>query len=169
MQEILFFVLAGVAVLAALAMIVHKNPVYSVLLLIVTLFCLAGIYVLLNAPFVAAVHMIVYAGAIVVLFLFVIMLLDLREDTEHISLKKASRIFAVIITVFVGIFITMLFTVHGADVGLGQGVLGDTASVGKLLFTKYVLQFEIASVLLLAAIVGAVVLAKKKLEPTHHP
>ncbi len=169
MQEILFFVLAAVAVLSALGMLLNRNPVYSVLLLIVTLFAIAGLYVLLNASFIAAVHLIVYAGAIMVLFLFVIMLLDIRSDIEHINLKRLSRILALLATfIFLGetfLIIWMSLKGKAAFVGLGEGVLGDVPSVGELLFTKYLLPFEIASVLLLVAIVGAIILAKRKLRP----
>ncbi|RMD99894.1 MAG: NADH-quinone oxidoreductase subunit J [Calditrichaeota bacterium] len=150
-------------------MLLNKNPVYSVLLLIVTLFAIAGLYVLLNASFIAAVHMIVYAGAIMVLFLFVIMLLDLREDVEHINLKRFSRIVALIAAaIFLGeVFLLMGMTLKGKGitVGLGQGISGDVPSVAELLFTKYLLPFEVASVLLLVAIIGAVILAKRKLKP----
>ncbi len=167
MQEILFFVLAAMAVLSALGMLLNKNPVYSVLLLIVTLFAIAGLYVLLNASFIAAVHLIVYAGAIMVLFLFVIMLLDIRSDVEHINLRRLSRILALLATlIFLGeTFLIVLMTFKGkaAVVGLGEGILGDVPSVGELLFTKYLLPFEIASVLLLVGIVGAIILAKRKL------
>ncbi len=167
MQEILFFVLAAMAVFSALGMLLNKNPVYSVLLLIVALFAIAGLYVLLNASFIAAVHLIVYAGAIMVLFLFVIMLLDIRSDVEHINLRRLSRILALLATlIFLGeTFLIVLMTFKGkaAVVGLGEGILGDVPSVGELLFTKYLLPFEIASVLLLVGIVGAIILAKRKL------
>jgi len=166
-QEILFFVLAAMAVFSALGMLLNKNPVYSVLLLIVALFAIAGLYVLLNASFIAAVHLIVYAGAIMVLFLFVIMLLDIRSDVEHINLRRLSRILALLATlIFLGeTFLIVLMTFKGkaAVVGLGEGILGDVPSVGELLFTKYLLPFEIASVLLLVGIVGAIILAKRKL------
>ena len=169
MHEVLFFFLAAVAVASAVAMLLNKNPIYSVLLLIVTLFALAGLYVLLNASFIAAVHLIVYAGAIMVLFLFVIMLLDLKEDIERINLKRFSRIVALLaVLIFLGeIFLITLMTLKGKgiNVGLGQGIAGDVPAIGELLFTKYLLPFEVASVLLLVAIIGAVVLAKKKAQP----
>ena len=168
MQEILFFALAAIAVTSAIAMILNKSPIYSVLLLIVTLFALAGLYVLLNATFIAAVHLIVYAGAIMVLFLFVLMLLDLKEDIERISFKRFSRIVA-LLAVFLLLaesIILFLSTMSGKGnvVGLGEGVLGDVESIGMLLFTRYILPFEIASVLLMVGIIGAVVLARRKPE-----
>lgn len=173
LETTLFLGLALLAVGAAIAMVLQKNPLFSVLLLILTLFALAGLYVLLNSPFVAAVHMIVYAGAIMVLFLFVIMLLDLREDVERINLRRFSRIVAVIAVALFLVQAYILFRVAYATdsvrVGLGGSAVqvGDTPAIGMLLFTKYLLPFEIASVLLLAAIVGAVVLAKRKLTPSN--
>lgn len=167
MQEIVFWGLAAVAVSSAGAMVMNRNPVYSVLLLIITLFSVAGFYVLLNASFIAAVHLIVYAGAIMVLFLFVIMLLDLREDLELINLKRFSRIVALLTSIIFLAEIAYLayasFRGHAAVLTIGQGVNGDVNSIGQLLFTKYLLPFEIASVLLLAAIVGAVMLARRRL------
>lgn len=173
LETTLFLGLALLAVGAAIAMVLQKNPLFSVLLLILTLFALAGLYVLLNSPFVAAVHMIVYAGAIMVLFLFVIMLLDLREDVERINLKRFSRIVALIAVSLFLVQAYILFRVAYATdsvrVGLGGSAVqvGDTPAIGTLLFTKYLLPFEIASVLLLAAIVGAVVLAKRGLTPSN--
>lgn len=171
LEGILFFALASLAVLSAIAMVVHRNPVYSVLLLIVTLFSLAGLYVLLNATFIAAVHMIVYAGAIMVLFLFVMMLLDLREEADRFNLKKFSRILAFLaFLILIGesfILMTMAASGGGFEIGLGGQAtqVGDTPAIGKLLFTKYLLPFEIASILLLVAIVGAVILARRQLGP----
>jgi NADH-quinone oxidoreductase subunit J len=173
LEPILFFTLAVIAIVSGIGMIVHRNPVYSVLLLIITLFSLAGFYVLLNATFVAAVHMIVYAGAIMVLFLFVIMLLDLREETDRFNLKKFSRVLAFIaFLIFLGetfLLVNMAMSDGGFSIGMGAQTtqVGNTRAVGMLLFTEYLLPFEIASVLLLVAIVGAVILAKRDLEPTH--
>lgn len=172
LETVLFFALALLAVTAAIGMIVHRSPVYSVLMLIITLFSIAGFYVLLNAPFVAAVHMIVYAGAIIVLFLFVVMLLDLRHESDRFTLTKFSRVLAFIaFLVFLGeaiLLVKVAFIDGGLDIGLGGQVsqLGDTPSIGKLLFTAYLLPFEIASVLLLVAIIGAVILAKQNLKPS---
>jgi NADH-quinone oxidoreductase subunit J len=187
LQQVLFYFFAAVALLAATMMILHRNPVYSAIFLIVTLFALAGFYVLLNAPFVASVHIIVYAGAIMVLFLFVIMLLNLKRDPIRERGKLGRRaIAAVLVLAFlaeIGVLITASFFTVSSDsaaiaagqppggprVGLNNGAppdsaaMGSTANIGKQLFTTYILPFEIASVLLLAAIVGAVILAKRKL------
>lgn len=170
MISILFFLFAIVAIASAIMMIVHRNPIYCALFLIVTLFALAGLYVLLNAPFIAAVHIIVYAGAIMVLFLFVIMLLNLKTD---IAKERPSHLLQ-----FLGIFIAVIFFVElaffmnsgstvSSAVNSSKDInvqLGSTKAIGDLLFTEYLFPFEIASVLLLSAIIGSVVLAKRKLK-----
>jgi len=167
MIPFLFFAFAIVAIASAVMMIVHRNPIYCALFLILTLFALAGLYVLLNAPFIAAVHVIVYAGAIMVLFLFVIMLLDLKKDVGR---DRPNRLLQI-----VGILaVALLFVELGFFLGDGGSaatgamesgmVIGDTETIGTLLFTKYLLPFEIASVLLLSAIIGSVILAKLKLK-----
>ncbi len=150
-------------------MILHRNPIYSALFLIVTLFALAGHFVLLNAPFIAAVHIIVYAGAIMVLFLFVIMLLDLQSAPLR---EKRGRIFqvmglllAVLLLVELGLILKSGAAVSIAEASTEAGTrVGDTESIGRLLFTKYLFPFEVASVLLLSAIIGSVILAKRKLK-----
>jgi NADH-quinone oxidoreductase subunit J len=179
LQTVLFFLFSVVALGAAIMMILHRNPVYSAIYLIVTLFALAGFYVLLKAPFVASVHVIVYAGAIMVLFLFVIMLLNLKLDPARERGKIARRAFASFIVAVllaeIGVLIGgPLLTGNGVAasssvIGLANGAAdstnfaGGTAAIGKQLFTTYILPFEIASVLLLVGIIGAVILAKRKL------
>ncbi len=164
LQEVLFYFLSGIAILSAVAMVLHKNPIYSVLLLILTLFSLAGLYVLLEAPFIAAVHIIVYAGAIVVLFLFVIMLLDLKKDLEPIRWRRWSRVFAAAAAVafLIEAGLVILSMREQAFLDEAGEFTGSVEQVGMLLFTKYLLPFEIASILLLVAIIGAVVLARRK-------
>jgi len=159
----LFYFLSFVAVFSALLVVFSKNPVYSVLYLIITFFSIAGHYVLLNAQFLAVVHVIVYAGAIMVLFLYVIMLLNLNAESEpHKStfLKFAATICAgllliVLIGSLKGSELIVDQTVRGSDIGLVK-------NLGKVLFTDFLLPFEIASVLLLAAMVGAVMLGKSE-------
>ncbi len=187
LQAILFFLFAAVALLSAIMMILHRNPVYSAIFLIVTLFALAGFYVLLNAPFLASVHIIVYAGAIMVLFLFVIMLLNLKRDPIRERGKLARRTFATLLVIVllaeIGVLIGASFSTatpeaamgrpgqmaSRAIVGLANGsatdsaAVGNTVNIGRQLFTTYLLPFEIASVLLLVGIVGAVILAKRNL------
>ena len=157
----LFYFLSFVAILSALLVVFSKNPVYSVLYLIITFFAIAGHYILLNAQFLAAVHIIVYAGAIMVLFLYVIMLLNLNRDSEpHKSnlLKFAATICAGLLMVVLvgslkGTELITKSTSTTSDIGLVK-------NLGKILFTDFLLPFEIASVLLLVAMVGAVMLGK---------
>jgi len=179
LQTVLFFLFSVIALGAAIMMILHRNPVYSAIFLIVTLFALAGFYVLLNAPFVASVHVIVYAGAIMVLFLFVIMLLNLKQDPSRERGKILRRAFASLIIL---ILLAEICVLIGGSLLTGNSVAatppiaglvdgsadstgfsGGTAAIGRQLFTTYILPFEIASVLLLVGIVGAVILAKRKL------
>jgi len=168
MIPFLFFLFAIVAIASAIMMILHRNPIYCALFLIVTLFALAGLYVLLNAPFIAAVHIIVYTGAIMVLFLFVIMLLNLKSDTVKERPNQLLQFLGIIVA---GIFFVQIafFVKSGSTIAASSPVdveiqLGDTRAIGNLLFTEYLLPFEITSVLLLSAIVGSVILAKLKLK-----
>jgi NADH-quinone oxidoreductase subunit J len=147
-------------------MVVHRNAVYSALFLILTLFALAGHFVLLNAPFIAAVHIIVYAGAIMVLFLFVVMLLDLKADDRKSGSRSMAKIFGGVVT---GILVLELGIMikNGAEslpAASTSMQIGSTKAVGQLMFTQYLFPFEVASVLLLSAIIGSVILAKRKLK-----
>lgn len=170
MTTALFFVFAILAIAAAVMMIVHRNPVYCALFLIITLFALAGLFVLLNAPFIAAVHIIVYAGAIMVLFLFIIMLLNLKSDIAKERPGRWMQFLGILLAAI--LFVQLGFILQSGDadsVGLSQSSempsqVGDTHTIGQLLFTKYLFPFEAASVLLLSAIIGSVILAKRKVE-----
>ena len=159
----LFYFLSFFGVICALLVVFSKNAVHSVLYLILTFFAIAGHYILLNAQFLAAVHVIVYAGAIMVLFLYVIMLLNLNQEAEpHKStvLKFAAAISAgLLLTVFVA---SLKGTELMARQTGGANDVGLVKSLGRLLFTEYLLPFEISSVLLLAAMVGAVMLGKSE-------
>ena len=166
MTVYLFYFLSFLAVLSAFMVVYSKNPVYSVLYLIITFFSIAGHYVLLNAQFLAAVHVIVYAGAIMVLFLYVIMLLNLNKDTE----PHKSNILKLAATVAGGIFMVVLV---GALKGVEKvsGLTNHSASnagliknLGHVLYQQFMLPFEIASILFLAAMVGAVMLGKNELK-----
>jgi NADH-quinone oxidoreductase subunit J len=167
MQLLMFYILGFGAVVSALLMVTHKKPVSAAMSLIATMFCLAGLYVLLDAHLIAALQIIVYAGAVMVLFLFVIMLLNVQEKEGRVSEKTLVLQFLAVVVVGL-VFITMvnLFKLDGSLFALGDGgnQFGTTKAVGKLLFTEYLLPFEIASVLLLAAIVGAVILAKRRID-----
>lgn len=135
--------------------------------LIVTMFCLAGIYVLLDAHLIAALQVIVYAGAIMVLFLFVIMLLNIQEKEGKIEGSKL--LFQFVSILIVGSIFIAIANLAKADPNLVQivseaNIFGTVKSVARLLFTDFLLPFEIASILLLAAIVGAVILAKRRID-----
>ncbi len=161
--EILFWFLTAMALGAALMMVTSKNPVYSVLWLIVVFFAISGHYILLNAQFLAIVNIIVYAGAIMVLFLFVIMLMNLNANNEP-QKNQWSKIAGAIaggslMLVFVAA-IRQTEALQTQQVEMG-GETGLIHLLGKVLFTDYVLPFEISSVLFLSAMVGAVVIGKK--------
>jgi NADH-quinone oxidoreductase subunit J len=161
----LFYFLSFLAILCGLMVVLEKNPIHSVLYLVITFFAIAGHYVLLNAQFLAAVHVIVYAGAIMVLFLFVIMLLNLNKETEpHKSnaVKFAAAIASgLLLIVLVGALkeTTSLPApqASSADIGLVK-------NLGKVLFNQFLLPFETASLLFLAAMVGAVMLGKRDIK-----
>ena len=185
MAEIVFYILACAAILSAVLCITRKNPVPSALWLVSTMFALAGIYVLLNAQFIAAMQVLVYAGAVMVLFLFVIMLLNLGRDDQP-DIKKGP---VVLVAALLGAgLVTALVATRDTTVaGLAARLGGSTAagsplalmgggevqseaafnnaigSIAAPMFQTYLVPFEITSILLLAAAVGAVVLAKRKL------
>ncbi|GHN01928.1 NADH dehydrogenase subunit J [Cytophagales bacterium WSM2-2] len=155
----LFYFLSFVAIFSALLVVFSKNPVYSVLYLIITFFAIAGHYVLLDAQFLAAVHVIVYAGAIMVLFLYVIMLLNLNTDSE----PHKSNLVKITAVVCAGLMMVVLVgTLRGASqvAPLEAQNIGLVKNLGKVLFTEFLLPFEISSILLLAAMVGVVMVGK---------
>ncbi len=161
--QLLFFFLSALAIGGALAMVSSKNPVYSVLWLIVVFFAISGHYILLNAQFLAVVNIIVYAGAIMVLFLFVIMLMNLNAETEPQKNKWLKFAGAIAGGSLLLVFIAALRhadAIRTQQLNMG-GEAGLIKTLGKTLFTDYVLPFEISSVLFLSAMVGAVVIAKK--------
>jgi NADH-quinone oxidoreductase subunit J len=161
--EILFWFLSALALGGALMMVTSKNPVYSVLWLIVVFFAISGHYILLNAQFLAVVNIIVYAGAIMVLFLFVIMLMNLNADNEPQKNKWFKIAGAIAGGSLMLVFVAALRQAEGLqaqELNMG-GDAGLIKVLGKTLFTDYVLPFEISSVLFLSAMVGAVVIGKK--------
>lgn len=164
-MELYFFLFfAIVAVASSVAMILQRNPIYCVLLLIMVMISIAGLYLMLDAQFVAIIQIVVYAGAIMVLFLFVIMLLNLsREEGGVFRIQKPLAVLlAALLFLPVAAMVTSYAgggTTPPADGG-GAG-FGEVEQIGTLLFTKYLLPVEIAAVLLLIAIVGAVVLTRK--------
>ncbi len=162
--QIMFGVLSFVAILSAVLVIFSKNPVFSVLYLIVTFFAIAGHYILLNAQFLAVVHVIVYAGAIMVLFLFVIMMLNLNKETET---HKAAWIQIAAVIAGGIMMVTLVGALKGADhmtlVQPNDVNIGLVNRLGTVLFTDFLIPFELSSVLFLAAMVGAVMLGKKSI------
>jgi NADH-quinone oxidoreductase subunit J len=164
-QDVLFYVFAALTLLCAVLVIANpfsRSPVTSAMFLVLTIISMSGLFVLLHAFFLAAVQILVYAGAVMVLFLFVIMLLDLKEEARR-KVKLFSFIAGIIaVGGIVSAFFKALSTAKG---GANEPKLeGDTIALGKLLFSQYVLPFEIVSVLLLVAMVGVILLSKKKLE-----
>lgn len=163
MDQLLFFTLSALTILSALVVVFSKSPMYSVLSLIFCFFTIAGHYILLNAQFLAITHIIVYAGAIMVLFLFVVMLLNLNADSEPHKAPKL-RIAA---TISGGmLFLTLIAALRTTELGRFSGppdsLNGMVQHVGQRLFTDYLLPFEISSILFLSAMIGAVVLAKRE-------
>lgn len=166
MDNILFFILSLLAIGGALMVIVSRNPVYSVLFTILTFFAIGGHFLLLNAQFLFIVNVIVYAGAIMVLFLYVIMMLNLNKQSEPVQ----PFIIKIIGAISGGL---LLITLLGALKGLQAGTanpsiqavdIGSVKALGKVLFQDFLLPFEISSVLFLSAMIGAVMLGKKNLK-----
>ncbi len=162
--EILFYALSAFAIVSAVMVLISKNPIHSVLWLILVFFAISGHYILLNAQFLAIVNIIVYAGAIMVLFLFVIMLMNVKKDKE----PQKQNLVKFIGVIAGGSFLTLLIALvkqtsqlQGKTVLLKEGTIGLIHPLGKALFSDYVVPFEISSVLFLSAMVGAVIIGKK--------
>ena len=165
----IFYIFAALSVFGALGVLFLKNPIHCALSLVGTFFCLGSIYVMLNAEFVAVIQVLIYAGAIMVLFLFVLMLLSSSEANISSNKLTAGKILAVIMSI--GIFFQIAFLFTGNELKLGPKgeypievveEIGSIALIGRLLFTDYILSFEIIVILLLVAVIGAVVIAKRK-------
>lgn len=165
MEIIIFAITAAAAILSAIIVVTHRNPVVCALSLVVNLCCVAVFYLLLNAMFLAAIQVIVYAGAIMVLILFVVMLLNLPQMEQR---REPAGFFQTLLSGILGIL--FLYAVgkalsgyHGGfePGGIKEG-FGWTESVGRLLFTNYFYPFEVISLLLIVAMVGAILLAKRK-------
>jgi NADH-quinone oxidoreductase subunit J len=164
-NEWLFWILTFLAIMFALMVVFSRSPVNSVLYLVLTFFSIAGHYLLMNAQFLAIVHIVVYAGAIMVLFLFVIMLMDLNQDNE----PQKTWVSKIIAGIAGGM---MLFVLVGSLKGTeqlqlstqGASQIGTVKNLGKVLFSDFLFPFEIASILLLAAMVGAIMIGKKEIK-----
>jgi NADH-quinone oxidoreductase subunit J len=161
---ILFWILSVVALFSALMVITSKNPMHSVIWLIIVFFAISGHYLLLNAQFLAIVNIIVYAGAIMVLFLYVLMLMDLKKETE----PKKNRWLKLAGAVAGGsLLLVLIAALKKADLAnqfaeTRTGDIGLIENLGKVLFNEYVVPFEISSILFLSAMVGAVLIGKKE-------
>ena len=167
-EQILFFLFGAISLIGAIAVISFRHPIYSALSLIVTFFAQAGLFVLLGAHFVAAVQVIVYAGAIMVLFLFVIMLLNLGTLSAKGAMSAKLKGFAVILGILLaieGVYIAVKASnnpaVASAETAT-ESVNTTTYNIGELLFNKYLLPFEVTSLILLAALIGVIVLVKRE-------
>lgn len=167
LPDILFYVFAFLTLVCGALVVANpfsRNPVTSAMFLVLTIISMAGLFVLLHAFFLAAVQVLVYAGAVMVLFLFVIMLLDLKEEERRKVKKIGLAAGLVSVGAIVGIFLKSLSAtnlVQNVSGTLGEGT---TRELGKMLFTNYLLPFEIVSILLLVAMVGAILLSKKDLK-----
>ena len=162
--QILFWILSVTVLFSALMVITSKNPMHSVIWLIIVFFAISGHYLLLNAQFLAIVNIIVYAGAIMVLFLYVLMLMDLKKETEpqkHRWLKLAGAVAGgSLLWVLVAALKKADIAKEIAETRMGD--IGLIENLGKILFSEYVVPFEISSILFLSAMVGAVVIGKKE-------
>ncbi len=163
MNELIFYILAAIALASALLVVTRKNAVNAAVYLVVTMCAIAGLFLQLGSVFIAALQIIVYAGAIMVLFLFVIMLLNLKRDEFGFDSRVFQRVFAVVLSLvlILQLVITAAEFPHRpaeiADISMGS-----VAGLAKRLFYDYLYPFEIVGVMLLAALIGAVVLARKK-------
>jgi NADH-quinone oxidoreductase subunit J len=167
----LFYFFGALAVIASLLVVAQRNPVYSVLLLIVSFGALSGLYILLEAPFAAAIQIIVYAGAIMVLFLFVVMLLNApHEDTNsdvrmHPLLRPGPMRFGAVLAV--GLIAELAWALARSEPSstFSRTPVTSVQAIGRSLFTDYAFQFEVTSVLILVAMVGAVLMARREEQP----
>jgi len=160
-----FYLLAGIALVTGVAVIVQKNPVHSAISLVFTLLSLAGLYLMLYAPFVAGVQIILYVGGIMVLFLFVIMLVNIERAEKEYRFSRQWFVASLAALALGAIFIFVYLKGHELfpERSAALPESANTQQIGQMLYVNYLLPFEIASVLLLVAIVGAVVMAKKRI------
>jgi NADH-quinone oxidoreductase subunit J len=160
---VVFFVLAAMAVTGAVSLILQKHPIHSALSLIVVMVALAGLYLLLGAEFVAAVQIIVYGGAIMVLFVFVIMLLNAGVE-EHTSISKMAGAPGLLLVVALGGFVaaTIAKSTESVQAAPQTGQIASTTGISNMLFKDFVYPFELTSFLILVAVLGAIVLAQRE-------
>jgi len=166
--DLAFWILATIAVVGSVLVVTNRNPVASVLFLVVSFFALAGLFVTLNHHFLAAIQILVYAGAIMVLFLFVVMLLNLGTDRWFEMTGMPLRVVAVVLGLgFVAVIVAgglsgFVPVIEGPAAGFDPDVLGSTGAIGSVLYSAYYLPFIVTALLLLVAMVGAVVLARRE-------
>lgn len=162
MELLVFLIFAFLAVAASLAVVAHKNPVYSTMALVVTLFAVAVLFVLLGAPFIGVLQVLIYTGAIVVLFLFVIMLLNIGREDSQIAGHKPQLVFSILgAVVFGGLVILALLSMRMASAPELSPELVSLPNLARTLFGEYLLPFEIIGLLLLVAVIGATVAARR--------
>ena len=165
METLIFLIFALLAVVSSLVVIVHKNPVYSTMSLVVTLFSVAVLFVLLGAPFIGAVQILVYTGAILVLFLFVIMLLNITREETAVSQQKVQMGGAILGALVFGGMLALLFWNASRPADPITAHLVDMKALARQMFGEYLLPFEIVGMLLLVAVIGATVAARKPPRP----
>jgi len=163
MYPIFFFIFAGAAIGFAVNLLIQRHPIYSALSLIGVMASLASLYLMLGAEFIAAVQVIVYAGAIMVLFVFVIMLLNAGEEVRTQRSLLVRQLGAPLIVMLLGLIVAVIYRSFPEDAMVRFGDFpGQTSSIGLHLFLDYMLPFEVVSILILVAIIGAVVLAQRE-------
>lgn len=165
-QWLIFLGMAGISIFASLMVITRKNPIHSALFMALTLLCVAVLYLLLHSPFIAIIQVIVYAGAIVMLIVFVIMLLDLETELRSRLKLAYPKVFGGLFALLflIGIVVTVLARSPSGQTGTYslEKMGSNVEAVGEAIFTTYLFPFEIVSVLLVAAMIGAVVLSKQR-------
>lgn len=163
LEVLVFGLFAGLAVLSALIVILHRNPVISTMSLVVTLVSLAALFVLLGAPFIAALQVLIYTGAIVVLFLFVLMLLNVQRESSAVPVAGRGQLWATLLIAcaFAGTLAILLWRARGPAPGPLTHEDVALLTIARALFSQYILPFQIIGLLLLAAVIAATVLARK--------
>ena len=170
MEQLFFGYFAGVIVLTAILVVALRNPIYSALSLLILFFHVAGLYVTLHAEFLAAVQIIVYAGAILVLYLFVVMLLNLKQDDSYHSQWRAAAFVGAPLLIEFVVLIARGMAAAPAEAPRPDIESGEnTLAIGETLFSTYLFPFEVASLILLVAMIGAIVLAKRDVTESTAP
>jgi NADH-quinone oxidoreductase subunit J len=167
MDLIAFYIFAGIAVMASIGVVAQRNPMHSVLLLIVSFGGLAGLYVMLDAPFTAVTQIIIYAGAIMVLFLFVVMLLNAHTEDESTPVAlgphamKLGALLSVVLAIELAVALSQMGLSSFNTDPAARSAVSNVATIGTVLFTTHAFAFEVTSILILVAMIGAVVIAGK--------